>query len=48
MSSGRIMIKVAAQTLAHCMLASLDLAKMASPTVNVRLEGELVTIRGHR
>jgi len=42
------MIKVAAQTLAHCMLASLDFAKIARPTVRVRLDGELVTIRGHR
>ena len=37
-----------AHTLAHCMLASFDFAKIASPTVSVRLVGELVTIKGHR
>ena len=40
------MIKAAAHTLAHCMLASFDFAKIASPTVSVRLVGELVTIKG--
>ena len=46
--SGAMMMRVAAQTLDHCILASFDLAKMANPTVSVLFVGDLVTISGQR
>jgi hypothetical protein len=47
-TSGMMMMKVAAQTLAHCMTASFDLAKRANPTVSVLFSGEFVTMSGQR
>jgi hypothetical protein len=47
-TSGTMIMNVAAHTFAHCITASLDFAKSASPTVKVLFSGEFVTIRGQR
>jgi hypothetical protein len=46
--SGNIIIKVAALTFAHCIVASFDFANNANPTVKVLFCVEFVTINGHK
>lgn len=43
-----MIMNVAAQTFDHCITASFDFAKIASPTVSGLLLTEFVTITGQR